>query len=751
MNIEVEINGQRVDTDASKLPLVLSRRIDMWEDFIGAEGAQAKSLSDTLYLPATQNNSDILGSMDNLVADSKAEQGLLFVQLFVNGISTFAGYGQRVSVSRDYIHRLGFAVKILGDAADVFSQIDSLSLRDLPMGSAPTLPPDIRASWVGLANTTNPLIFAPMYYGGKTGSSVFVLADDYSYAKGLRPCVRIWKILEAIFEKQLGYEIVSNLYQTEMFRNLVYPFGVGDDWQRADNIAPYRCFVNAPTQNALPPQAQINFINESAPYSDPANLNQFGTFNPTPYGSGWYVFSFRVNAIGVDKIVIRGESVNPNIVNINLGEYDPNTFNITEPILFEPNQGLTKIFFSMERAAGANPVFPMQINGDTWYKAELVSRYAYGAVLDIASCLHDAPQKDFLRGLQHLFGLVFGIDNLNKRVHIDPRFFNATQAFTTPEGITLPREAYYEETTNAVDIKADVRDIAIEHHRPFGDSLTLGFAEDSTDALYAYAKEQNDYTIPLYGSKIDFIAADNKPTVLRNPFFAPLLSVRPQSDPSIPRQARWGCIVDDIQGLDANYLTSPYEATFKSSPKIAMYYGYLDFSSPSYNGYYQWNYVSGDLFLNIAKPEIPTVLGVFPNDAGYFNNLSGIPFNLSYSALNYDYPTPSTQILGLIDRYHSKYLSIIYNDRWYKLKAKVNIGDYRNDIFQTPRLISIGGQMVRCWQVSTEDFAPSKSNMADIILVEDFVNMVGNGYTETKQGDNPLLTIGYIFEVTNNG
>jgi hypothetical protein len=747
-SIEIQINGQRADVDKSRLPLVFSRKIDLWDSFIGSEGTQAKSLNDTLYLPATRNNSNILANFDIYSIDSTPAQDLLFIQVFVNAQSVFAGYGQRVSVSKIGTQSDSFAIKILGDSTDVFTQLAELSLRDLPMGDAPTAPADINASWVALSMTNNPLIFAPAFYGGITYNGATSNFDNGTYLQGLRPVVRIWRILEAIFERQFGYEIVSNFYNTEAFRNLVYPFGVGDAWVRSDAVAATTCYVGSNNQGFTPPINAVKFLIETAPYSDPLALNNFGEFEPTAYGAGWYVFTFKINTNNVNKIVLRGQNAN-GVVNINLGEYEPNTLIITDPICFEPLYGLKKMNIHIEGAP--NPSISQTVFIDTYYKAQLISRFAYGQPLRIASCLHDRTQKDFLRGLQHAFGLVIAIDNINKRVYIDPRFNNATQPAVVPEGLFNYDDGYYNTAADAEVLEVDISETTLQHRRPFGDTLTLSYGEDSGDAYYAYAKEQGDYSIkPLMGSLLTFIASDKKGTLLPNPFFTYLLNIRIQSSTSIPRQTVMPCMITDLELAIISNDNAFLPAKFECAPKLAMYYGVLDFGTSFYGNYNQFGFkdyvgISNDLAVNI----IPSFFQVFPDSASYFAAFNDIPFNLSYATLTYNNsPTPNFAILGLIDRYHSKYLSIIYNDKWYSLTAKVDLSTYRADLFNAPKMFSIGGQLIKGWQVSTESFNPTQSDKADIIVIGDYDNIKSFTYAEESNDDIPLLTVGYIFELT---
>jgi hypothetical protein len=240
-DIRIEINGQEVDTDAARIPLALSRIIDKWEDLVGTEGTKAKALSDTLYLPATKRNNLLFSSFGDIDKTSSQTQGLLNLELFVNGVSTFVGYCQRVSITKTYNLNTTIAVKVLGDAVDVYQRIDSLTLRDLPMDDFIVTPTSVDATWSALADDSRPLVFAPMFYGGATASPVTVVANGYSYSQGLRPSVRVRAILKAMFEGQLGYTLESAFFDSQAGRNMVYPYGVGDDWERTDDVTPFTC------------------------------------------------------------------------------------------------------------------------------------------------------------------------------------------------------------------------------------------------------------------------------------------------------------------------------------------------------------------------------------------------------------------------------------------------------------------------------------------------------------------------------
>jgi hypothetical protein len=749
-NIRINIEGQQVDYDLQNLPLTFTRRLDLWDKFIGSEGDRPKPLGDTLYLPATKRNSLVMDSFDNLNTTARIAQGRLIIEVLINGASVFVGFAQRISISKDHKLAKVFALKIVGEASSLFKQMNETSLRALDMGEADTESVDITDSWVDITVTGNPLIWAPIYYGGSTSIDTFVIGSGYRYIDGFRPCVRIWKIVEAIFA---GYQIVSTMYESQMFRNLVYPFAVGDDWERNDSVEFYRCYVGDGTgegiQSFSPPTTVIKWVDEAPPFSDPANLNDgLGNFSPAAYGAGWYQFTFRVDS-NADNLQIIGTYPFGTQV---LYEF-PNTelalVTTVEPILFEPSspQGLISIKFVLNKAVGNIDIF-----GQATYSAQLLQRFAYGQPLRIASCLHDKTQSAFWRGLQHAFGLVLAIDEVAKQVYFEPRFNNITNPFVNPEPPTTRLDCWYNGQV-AQELQADISEVFVQHKRPFGDYLDLAYAESSSDALYTYIKEQaaGEYDDkPLLGSRIDFVPTDTEGTTLRNPFFTYLPNIRIQSSDSDEgrRLGVFPCIVDNLELLTQDF-GKQIQPTFKGDPKLALYYGLLDFSDPIYfSPIGQALYAFGFVDDTSIRTVIPSVFQLYPNDEGYLTVIDGAIFSLSYSTLLYDTPIDD-KVLGLIDRYHQKYLSIIHNDKFVNVQAAMNLDEYRADWFRQPRVLNIDGQRTKAWQVSTDSFEPLDSNLADVVLALDYERIDdGQGYTETANTDKPLLTIGYTFILT---
>lgn len=757
LNVRVFISGQEAEIELGKLPLVFTRRIDNWDKFIGTEGTRAKTLNDVLYLPASKKNTDILAGFGDYDANSIAAQGILPIVVELNGEAIFNGWGQRASTSRNAVHKEGYAIRILGDSVDVMQRLEDVSLRDLDLGTMETTRADILATWTAVDVTDAPTVWQPVIYGGIWEEIFLVFSTSTrqnNYRTGLRPSVRIWRILEAIFERYLGYRIDSSMYESEAFRNQLYLFGVGDDWKRADDITPFQCFVGANTQTFTSSPTNIRFTNSTFPFfNSTPSITPLGFLRPPT--NGWYrVEVFVKGTPNISAIKIVAENIpfpgSPTSTFEELASGVVGEIIVLDAVLFEPNRGVTWLRVVAEGTG------TMTVENTSTMRAQMIDRFAYGAPLEIASCLHDNPVKDFLLGLQHQYGLVIAVDNANKIVRIDPRFCNYIQSNTIPASNSI--RPYYEHLSSAETMRADVSDISLENRRPFGDSLTLSYKEDTADAAYSEIIKQigDTFAAPLYGQKTEFVAASKKGTTSQNPYFSQAVNALVSqffdfTTNTFQRLTQWICVADDTEELKSrsaqSYFVPSYTPTRKSTPKTATYYGLLNFEAPALFGKYEL----GELDTAFIYREFPVAFQVFPDDAGYHAALGGVPYNMSYGTTLYKNSNAVERYcIGLIDRFHRKYLSIIFRDKWYRLRAAVDTTKYLSDYFTVGKMLQVGGSIRKCWQVSTEAFAPLESDVAEFDLVEDADADEEESYTATTNNSVPAIIIGSQLRVADN-
>jgi hypothetical protein len=752
--VTININGKLAEvSDVSKIPLILKKRLDKWESFVGTDGTRADNISRSLAIPYSKNNADIAGYSALANYDNESERLPQPTQIYVDSLPIFSGTSiLKQTIGGSQSESLQY--DLLGDNLDIFTFLEGISLRDLDLGDAPSGEADIIASWTALGVTSNPLVWCPVVYGGLTieDGSTNISTSLYKYSNGLRPSVRIWEILYAIFTKlvPLNYVIISNLYETEQFRNLLYPFGVGDDWARNDSWQLYTCFIGKISQQIVITGTFIDFDNEGLPFSDSQNLNDSSTLGSTFFdsanglGDAWYQFEFFIAGSDIDSVELVGVSFNPAGTSV-IASFPANQRNTTDPILFTPNRGLTRLFF---RVVCTTPTCTIEID-NTYYFARMTNRFAYGAPLVISSCLHDLPVKDFLRGLQHLYGLVFNTDPITKTIEFDPRFINpTTQNDLAPTWLNDVSKSYYNQVDTPKELVIN-NDYSIANRKVFNDWLVLGYAADSSDALLTYYNKevktagQQD----IWGLKNRFIQKGLTGTTNKNPFFTPLLNLQISNytlnSSGLYYYAIYPCICDDFQQLVNDFESVP---SYKSSPKIAQYYGVLDFSAyVSGIGAFEYPFVYTDSTGAVTvTPLIPTMFQVFPDWKEYWDVLGKAPFNLSYSDINYtNLSVLNTlgKVFGLVTRFHWRYLRCIKSDKWLTCIAIERFEEFYTESFKDSVFINFGGEITKWWVVEISAFQPLQKDLAQFLLILDDTPETGDYVTDFVANNDNFLYV----------
>jgi hypothetical protein len=205
-------------------------------------------------------------------------------------------------------------------------------------------------------------------------------------------------------------------------------------------------------------------------------------------------------------------------------------------------------------------------------------------------------------------------------------------------------------------------------------------------------------------------------------------------------------MVEDIGELTANFDGSIRKATWRAAPKLAMYYGVLDFQGAGFFQEYELAYTSST-GVNSLIYAFPCVFQFFPEDVGYFETLGGVPFSVCYAGIDYLGAPASPYVLGMIDRYHSKYLSIIYTDKWLFTTLRVKLSEFRADLFRLPKLLELGGKSLRVWQTETTSFEPQTAETAQVTYILDHSNIKDFTYAEERNPDKPVVITGVPFEL----
>ncbi len=701
-SVNIKINGQTVDfLSLENLPFELEKVVDRWEDtgLVGTEGVTANSLARRLVLPATERNRAILDNPDDWRVLGGVRQSLFNYSIEIDGIAVALGQCFLTQGEMNTQAPNSYTIEIVsGNGTDVIVALGQIKLNGLDLGTINTTQADQIATWTDITDTNSyPVVFAPMGYGAV--GERFVLGNQFSfftYHRQLRPHVRVWRILEAIFEKALGYRIASDLYQSESFRNALYVFGVGDDWKRADAVNAYAFLRGAYTTQTVLQNGTLSFPNDTtAPYSDPSGMFTTATAFDASNGIAgtycWYQFQFFLPVTGADSfdlIGVRIDALNPTGVEYlieNYGNTPSNPYYETEPLLFQPNNGLTRLIIRV-KMSGASAL----ADSGRWWRGAALDRYAYGAPLLVSSCLHEKSAKDFLRGIAHLYDLAFFFNPVLKQVYFEPRWVNHTIANTDyyPTDTATP---FYFPPEKAIDLPIDAAAQSFEQKRIFGDTLLFRYASDSGDAVWQNAED----TALLSGGQYDLCRVDmaatgkNKTTESPNPFFYDLLNVRsgtPYQNPIVSGLVL-PCVVQSLDIL----IAETEEYNYSIQPRIAMYYGNLNFAADLNPGGDFQVYVSIERLGagSTLFAQFPVMFQTFPDEPLYISKLAPrVPLNLCYA--DKQYPVSGITVRGQASKFYWRYAYIQASDYWILTRAKMPLTSFLNDDFRRLRIIDTG-------------------------------------------------------------
>ena len=189
--------------------------------------------------------------------------------------------------------------------------------------------------------------------------------------------------------------------------------------------------------------------------------------------------------------------------------------------------------------------------------------------IDLASCLPCKPVKEWLAAMMHEFGLVMHFDNMKRIWSIEPRFHYSYLDIAT--GTTERRQGWYRypdaspgtEIQNYNEI-LDSREINQPIESPFGDDLTVGFKTDSKDGIEKYLlSKRADEARPIRGYNFEFLDRCEDSKTAANPCHSQLYYLN---------LSNYGYALPAILDKFEPFEGLP-EASYKSSPKAAFYYG----------------------------------------------------------------------------------------------------------------------------------------------------------------------------------
>ena len=686
--VELYINNQTIDYNELKsIPASLRKRTDKFLEIVGADGAEVDNVLKSLAIPDTPNNQPKLQS---LMQQSALGRGAtrVSVKLVVNGIMLFAGPGILKKASKKSGAAASHLVELLGDGLSLWEKLEGKSLRDLDLGSMTWTFAEILANWNDTDFSTYKAWWCPAVYGTERGTGTFDIKD-------FRPSVGYRPIVDAIFLSQ-GYTIVSEFFDTYFFRRNVHLFGVGDQWKLDFDVSDYifkGSFDDFTTLGIAFGDAYVTLLfdpdedpqgmyhnNGEPQFADPQPISPPGPQNVVNSDyvqwllipvAGIYKFKVRINTQDLSELFVFVKRASVNVIE--------KTYAVG--ISADGSPGVTVEF---EYLLEENDEVYMWLYGKVIVGAGVISRVRHvfvavnlldtpfiGADISLASCLPDEEQKAFLRGISHQFNLAWQVDDVTRRVFVEPRF----DYTLIEDGAPVVRKGFYRRDYPTKTYEIDAEQVEVEYISPFGESLRMGYKDDSSDpmekATLAELQRSDQKKQPPYYCDIELFDRGVKGANSPNPYFTTLYQGKP-SDIQLREDSFLPLLLPSSykrgNKLPGMIWTPPGETekreempTYETSPKCGiMFPDALSF---------EFHYNESEVTYFSEGARAPWVTQQKWQDMGGGPALADWDTHVAYADL--EAKDTARNIRGLVSSFYPNYISIIKEGQ--QLKGVINM------------------------------------------------------------------------------
>lgn len=681
--VELYINNQTIDYNELKsIPASLRKRTDKFLEIVGADGAEVDNVLKSLAIPDTPNNQPKLQS---LMQQSALGRGAtrVSVKLVVNGIMLFAGPGILKKASKKSGAAASHLVELLGDGLSLWEKLEGKSLRDLELGGLTWTFSEVLANW----NDTDFSIYKAWWcyvvYGTERGSGV----PDI---KEFRPSVGYKPIVDAIFFAQ-GYTIVSDFFDTYFFRRNAHLFGVGDKWKLENDdweTAFIKASFGAQTCWTIGFASGIYIIYE--PDEDPSTMYfengqpQF-EISPPNYVNQNYVNYIEAQIPGYYKVKVTINSEDDidqlTLFVLRTGSptpiYEP-TFAVIASAVDSP--GVTvEAEFLLEALDQIHIICLTEVTPSGFevnirsvkVHVYMLNKPFIGSEISIASCLPDEEQKAFLRGISHQFNLAWQVDDVTRRVFVEPRF----DYTLIEDGAPVTRKGFYRRDYPTKTYEIDAGQVDVEYIAPFGESLRMGYKDDSNDpmekATLAALQRSDQKKQPPYYCDIELFDRGVKGANSPNPYFATLYQGKP-SDIQLREDSFLPLLLpssykrgDKLPGMIWTPFGQPEKReempTYESNPKCGiMFPDALSFA---------FHYDESEVTYYSEGARCPWITQQKWQDMGGGPALADWDTDVTYADL--EAKDTARNIRGLVSSFYPNYISIIKEGQ--QLKGIINM------------------------------------------------------------------------------
>jgi len=612
------------------------------------------------------------------------------VKLVVNGIMLFAGPGILKKASKKSGAAASHLVELLGDGLSLWEKLEGKSLRDLDgLGAITWTFTETLANWNDTDFSIYKAWWCPAVYGTERGTGTFDIKD-------FRPSVGYRPIVDAIFLSQ-GYTIVSEFFDTYFFRRNVHLFGVGDQWKIDFDVSGYyfKGSFGASTTLAIAlGTAHITLLfdpdddphsmyhNNGEPQLDPSPPSFPGS--PTNVVNDEYVQWLQIPVTGIWKFRVRVNTQDASELQVFVVRSSVNVIDKKYQVGISAD-GAPGVTVEFEYLVEANDEVFMYLYGTvivsgvgvrsrirhTFVSATMLNKPFIGSDVALSSCLPDEDQKAFLRGISHQFNLAWQVDDVTRRVFVEPRF----DYTLIEDGVPVVRKGFYRRDYPLKTYEIDAEQVEVEYVSPLGESLRMGYKDDSSDpmekATLAELQRSDQKKQPPYYCDIELFDRGVKGLNSPNPYFTTLYQGKP-SDIQLREDSYLPLLLpssykrgDKLPGM---IWTPPGEAekreempTYETSPKCGiMFPDALSFA---------FHYDDSETTYYSEGARAPWVTQQKWQDMGGGPALADWDTDVAYADL--EAKDTARNIRGLVSSFYPNYISIIKEGQ--QLKGVINM------------------------------------------------------------------------------
>lgn len=379
MYVKIYIDNQIIDySDNANLPFILKVAYRDFKKIGETESIDLENAASSLLIPATKRNKAILEGNENT---------FFTFEVVRNGQNFFKGRCRVSNKQYERFNLVGYSLELYGGTADIFEQLEGLSLRDLDLGQIGYSVSSVLASWSGFTSDSNLAIYLPAVYGTLNSGVV----DEFEL-EDMRPAVYYETILAGI-ESYLNITIDSHLRQNDLWKRCVHLFGVGELWENfSDSISTNQVAVGTETTLTYTQSSSDTII-----YKVEINI-------PSGNNSTSDLFELEINSdAGYVQRIAYDVTNGNNVISAEI-QLD----NVGEKIRLEGH-----------KTSGSSLTL---LPAGSQFLVKSTTKVVEGSSVKIASCLHDIDVKDWLKEMFLQFNLVSFYNPVTRTLKLDPAF-----------------------------------------------------------------------------------------------------------------------------------------------------------------------------------------------------------------------------------------------------------------------------------------------------------------------------------------